>query len=64
VEYVVPVLQARGAYPSEYAEGTLRQKLHGRGDRLPEEHRGARYRIGGELSTAVATTSERAAVSV
>ncbi|GMA90729.1 putative monooxygenase [Homoserinibacter gongjuensis] len=64
VEYLVPVLQARGAYPSEYAEGTLRHKLHGRGDRLPEEHRGARYRIGGELSTAVATTSERAAVSV
>lgn len=46
VKYVVPVLQERGAYQTEYAEGTLRNKLHGRGDRLPEEHRGASYRIG------------------
>jgi len=46
VEFVIPVLQARGAYQTEYAEGTLRNKLHGRGDRLPEEHHGAQYRIG------------------
>ncbi|WBU39097.1 LLM class flavin-dependent oxidoreductase [Homoserinibacter sp. YIM 151385] len=45
VEHVIPVLRARGVYPSEYQPGTLRQKLHGRGDRLPEEHRGAGYRI-------------------
>jgi long-chain alkane monooxygenase len=45
IEHVVPELRARGAYPEEYAEGTLRQKLHGRGDRLPDEHRGAGYRI-------------------
>ncbi|WP_092665691.1 LLM class flavin-dependent oxidoreductase [Agrococcus carbonis] len=45
IEHVVPVLRARGAYPEEYAPGTLRQKLHGRGDRLPAEHRGAGYRI-------------------
>ncbi len=64
VEHVVPVLRARGAYPSEYVPGTLRHKLHGNGDRLPEEHRGSRYRIGGDLSTAVATTSERASVIV
>ncbi len=64
VEFVIPELRARGAYPEQYLPGTLRQKLHGRGDRLPEDHRGALYRIGGELSTAVATTSERAAVSV
>jgi hypothetical protein len=63
-EHVVPVLRARGAYPAEYTEGTLRQKLHGRGDRLPDEHRGAAFRIGGALSTAVPTTSERAAVAV
>jgi long-chain alkane monooxygenase len=44
VRYVVPELQRRGAYPTEYAEGTLRHKLHGRGDRLPDEHRGAQYR--------------------
>lgn len=27
--------------------GTLCQKLHGRGDRLPAEHKGATFRIGG-----------------
>ncbi|TFD47734.1 LLM class flavin-dependent oxidoreductase [Cryobacterium frigoriphilum] len=46
VTWVVPELQKRGVYPTEYADGTLRQKLHGRGDRLPEEHRGAGYRVG------------------
>ena len=45
VTWVVPELQKRGVYPTEYAEGSLRQKLHGRGDRLPDEHRGAGYRV-------------------
>jgi long-chain alkane monooxygenase len=45
VEYVVPELQARGAYPVDYEDGTLRHKLFGRGDRLPENHRGAGYRL-------------------
>ncbi|TQL46748.1 FMN-dependent oxidoreductase (nitrilotriacetate monooxygenase family) [Homoserinimonas aerilata] len=45
IKHVVPVLQARGAYPTEYVEGTLRQKLHGNGDRLPAEHKGARYKV-------------------
>lgn len=45
IEHVIPVLRARGAYPDSYAEGTLREKLHGRGPRLPEEHRGATHRI-------------------
>ncbi len=53
IEYVVPVLTARGAYQSEYAPGTLRNKLLGRGDRLPDEHRGSRYRVGGPSSTIV-----------
>ncbi|MBH0099292.1 LLM class flavin-dependent oxidoreductase [Salinibacterium sp. NSLL150] len=44
VEHVIPVLRARGTYPEEYVEGTLRHKLHGRGNRLPAEHAGARYR--------------------
>jgi alkanesulfonate monooxygenase SsuD/methylene tetrahydromethanopterin reductase-like flavin-dependent oxidoreductase (luciferase family) len=51
VDLVVPELQARGAYPEEYAAGTLRHKLFGRGDRLPAHHRGAQYRVGGPLST-------------
>ena len=53
VDHVVPVLTARGAYHSEYAPGTLRNKLFGRGDRLPEEHRGSRYRVGGPSSTII-----------
>ena len=44
VKFVVPELRKRGAYPEEYVPGTLRQKLHGRGDRLPAEHKGASYR--------------------
>ena len=40
VDHVVPVLTARGAYQPEYAPGTLRNKLFGSGDRLPDEHRG------------------------
>ncbi|HIL83525.1 MAG TPA: LLM class flavin-dependent oxidoreductase, partial [Pseudomonadales bacterium] len=34
VEMVVPEMQARGLYKTEYAEGSMRQKLFGRGDRL------------------------------
>ena len=45
VEFVVPELQQRGAYPTEYAPGTLRNKLFGAGDKLPETHRGAKYRF-------------------
>jgi alkanesulfonate monooxygenase SsuD/methylene tetrahydromethanopterin reductase-like flavin-dependent oxidoreductase (luciferase family) len=51
IDHVVPVLQARGAYPTAYRDGTLRHKLFGRGDRLPDSHRAARYRLGGDLST-------------
>ena len=50
VEFVIPELQRRGAYPTEYVEGTLRQKLHGRGDRLPAEHRGASFRVGASVA--------------
>ncbi|MGO4533454.1 LLM class flavin-dependent oxidoreductase [Leifsonia sp. 2MCAF36] len=46
VEFVIPELRKRGAYPEEYAPGTLRNKLHGAGDRLPDTHRGARYKVG------------------
>ncbi|GAA1123412.1 LLM class flavin-dependent oxidoreductase [Citricoccus alkalitolerans] len=42
-EKVLPVLRARGLAQSEYAPGTLRQKLFGR-DRLPETHPAAQYR--------------------
>ncbi|WP_051298020.1 LLM class flavin-dependent oxidoreductase [Brevibacterium album] len=51
VDLVVPELQARGVYQEEYTPGTLRSRLSGNGDRLPETHRGARYRVGGPGST-------------
>ncbi len=43
---MIPVLRERGAYPEEYAPGTLRNKLHGRGDRVQDTHRAAKYRVG------------------
>jgi FMN-dependent oxidoreductase (nitrilotriacetate monooxygenase family) len=51
VEFVIPVLRARGAYPDSYADGSLRNKLHGRGDRLPTEHKGSLFRVGASGST-------------
>lgn len=51
VRYVVPVLTERGAYRTEYEPGTLRDQLFGAGDRLPDDHRGARYRLGAPGST-------------
>ena len=51
VRYLVPELQKRGAYRFEYPEGSLRNKLFGRGDRLPEDHVGSQYRVGGPRST-------------
>ena len=51
VTHVIPELRRRGAYPDAYVEGSLRNKLHGRGDRLPPEHRGDRYRIGSSVAT-------------
>jgi FMN-dependent oxidoreductase (nitrilotriacetate monooxygenase family) len=52
VEFVIPELRKRGAYPEEYVPGSLRHKLHGAGDRLPADHKGSRYRIGAAASTA------------
>lgn len=45
VDLVIPVLQERGLFKTEYAEGTLRQKLFG-GDngRLPASHPAAEFR--------------------
>jgi long-chain alkane monooxygenase len=45
-DLIVPELQRRGVYRTSYDEGTLRQKLFGRGDRLPSTHPGAQYRRG------------------
>ena len=43
-DLVVPELQNRGRYRTRYEEGTLRQKLFGRGDRLPQQHWAAQFR--------------------
>jgi hypothetical protein len=45
VELVVPELQRRGVYKRDYAPGTLREKLYGRGSRLPQNHPAARFRV-------------------
>ena len=44
VDLVVPELQHRGAYKTAYAEGTLRHKLHGEGDGLPQRHAASAFR--------------------
>lgn len=49
--YVVPELQNRGVYKLEYVDGSLRNKLFGKGDRLPDNHVGSQYRVGGPRST-------------
>ncbi len=60
VRHVIPVLTERGVYPTEYVPGTLRNALFGAGDRLPSEHRGARYRLDGPDSTALPASVRRA----
>lgn len=45
VDLVIPELQQRGVVKKEYEEGTLWEKLFGKGQsRLPEDHIGAKYR--------------------
>ncbi|MGV9278862.1 LLM class flavin-dependent oxidoreductase [Streptomyces griseosporeus] len=43
VDLIVPELQRRGAYKTQYADGTLRHKFFGRGDRPAPTHPGSRY---------------------
>jgi len=44
-DMLVPELTKRGRYKSEYAKGTLREKLFGAGRaRLNEQHPASRYR--------------------
>ncbi|WP_199427043.1 LLM class flavin-dependent oxidoreductase [Thermaerobacillus caldiproteolyticus] len=46
IELVVPILQKRGLYKTEYKQGTLREKLFNHGSRLlPEDHPGSAYRM-------------------
>ncbi|WP_249977953.1 hypothetical protein [Vreelandella olivaria] len=42
--FIVPELQNRGVYKTSYQQGSLRHKLFGNGDRLPDYHTGAQHR--------------------
>ena len=44
VDLIVPELQQRGVYKTAYAPGSLRKKLFGESDHLPERHAGAQFR--------------------
>ena len=44
VEFIVPELQKRGLYQESYAEGSLRNKLFGNGDRLSNKHIASKFR--------------------
>ena len=60
VEYVVPELQARGRYRTEYEGSTLRESLYGAGqDRVKETHPAAAYRGAFAGASSVATASSR-----
>ena len=50
-EFIVPELQRRGVYKTEYVKGSLRHKLFGKGDRLNNEHIGSQFRVGVAKST-------------
>jgi FMN-dependent oxidoreductase (nitrilotriacetate monooxygenase family) len=59
VDLVVPELQQRGVYKTVYAPGTLRRKLFGEGDHLPERHAGAQFRRPAEREAAEATNDRK-----
>ncbi|MQB44889.1 LLM class flavin-dependent oxidoreductase [Rhizobium sp. ICMP 5592] len=46
IDIIVPALQDRGLYKTAYAEGSLRSRIFGEGDRLPARHAGAAFRGG------------------
>ena len=51
IEFVVPELRKRGRLRTEYTPGeTLRQRIFGQGDRLPERHPATRFRGGANLA--------------
>ncbi|WP_428419479.1 LLM class flavin-dependent oxidoreductase [Methylibium sp.] len=52
VELVVPELQRRGRYATEYTPGPLRHKLFGRGARLAPQHAARRLKLSPEAAAA------------
>lgn len=54
IDLVVPELQDRGRYKTEYAPGTLREKMFPRGTaRLPDSHYGRRFEAAARVLAAV-----------
>lgn len=47
VDLIVPEMQNRGIYKTAYSPGSMRNKLFGRGDRLPAAHPASRFRVAG-----------------
>ncbi len=45
VDFVVPELQRRGRYRTDYQGGTLRHQTHGQGPHLPQDHPGRQVKI-------------------
>jgi long-chain alkane monooxygenase len=61
IDLVVPVLRERGRLRAAYDENeSLRDRIFGAGDRLPDRHYGSRYRGGAELPV----TGQRIAAGV
>lgn len=50
-DLLVPELQRRGRYQTEYRPGTLREKLSGKGPRVDATHPGARVQLGESAAT-------------
>lgn len=55
IDHVVPELQSRGLAQTEYAPGTLRDKLFGDGPTLPDRHPARAWR--GQFSSAQAVSA-------
>lgn len=50
IEHVIPVLQERGSYRTEYEASTLRENLFGKGKvRIPESHHAKKVGIAGKV---------------
>jgi hypothetical protein len=45
IDLVIPELQRRGRYKTAYTPGTMREKLFGKGARLPSNHPAAAHRF-------------------
>lgn len=48
-DLVVPELQSRGSYKTEYGRGSLRNRIFGQGDRLPDRHAAHAFRYNTSL---------------